>query len=35
MRNAGELVPERLRLFEGLMGVSEKYRRVNQYAQTS
>ena len=31
MRNAGELVPERLRLFEGLMAVGESYKRVNQW----
>ena len=31
MRNAGELVAERLKLFEGLMEVSEKYKRVNQW----
>lgn len=31
MRNAGELVAVRLRLFEGLMGVSERYRHKNQW----
>lgn len=31
MRNAGELVAERLRLFEELVVLSETYRRVNQY----
>lgn len=32
MRNAGELVEPRLELFKVLMAVSERYRRVNQYA---
>jgi len=29
--NAGELKPERMELFQKLMEIGEKYRRVNQY----